>query len=244
MTATPIPRTLVLRISATWTSPCLTESRPAASRSTRAPSRSIASRGRRGIGGVIAGGPRAYWICPLVTRANRRPRRRRGARQTLQRFSATGRPDARPDERARRTRPWRASARRTKAPGRHDRHRGRRRRARGDDHGDRTCRAFRPRATPSVARPGRARRGVLDLPAALQGRRSASGRARLEILRETEDGFRIAEEDLRLRGEGEVLGVRQAGAPGFRLAWLEIHGDLLGARPQPGRGGAGGERGA
>ncbi|HLJ72097.1 MAG TPA: ATP-dependent DNA helicase RecG, partial [Roseiarcus sp.] len=39
-----------------------------------------------------------------------------------------------------------------------------------------------------------------------------AARARLEILRETEDGFRIAEEDLRLRGEGDVLGARQAGA--------------------------------
>jgi ATP-dependent DNA helicase RecG len=52
-------------------------------------------------------------------------------------------------------------------------------------------------------------------------------RARLEILRETEDGFRIAEEDLRLRGEGDVLGARQAGAPGFRFARLDIHGGLL-----------------
>ncbi len=54
-----------------------------------------------------------------------------------------------------------------------------------------------------------------------------TARARLEMLRETEDGFRIAEEDLRLRGEGDVLGARQAGAPGFRFARLEVHGGLL-----------------
>ncbi|MGQ4272896.1 ATP-dependent DNA helicase RecG [Terrihabitans sp. B22-R8] len=51
--------------------------------------------------------------------------------------------------------------------------------------------------------------------------------ARLKILRETEDGFRIAEEDLRLRGEGEVLGTRQSGLAATRLANVEIHGELL-----------------
>ncbi len=50
---------------------------------------------------------------------------------------------------------------------------------------------------------------------------------RLETLRATDDGFRIAEEDLKLRGEGDVLGARQAGAPGFRFARLEVHGGLL-----------------
>ena len=56
---------------------------------------------------------------------------------------------------------------------------------------------------------------------------SAHARARLAIMRETEDGFRIAEEDLRLRGAGEVLGTRQSGMPTFRLADLALHRDLL-----------------
>jgi len=56
-----------------------------------------------------------------------------------------------------------------------------------------------------------------------------TAKARLAIMRETEDGFRIAEEDLRLRGEGDVLGTRQSGMPGFRVARLELHGKLIGA---------------
>ncbi len=54
-----------------------------------------------------------------------------------------------------------------------------------------------------------------------------TAKARIAIMRETEDGFRIAEEDLRLRGEGDVLGTKQSGMPGFRLARLDVHGDLL-----------------
>ena len=54
-----------------------------------------------------------------------------------------------------------------------------------------------------------------------------TARARLSAMRETNDGFRIAEEDLRLRGEGEVLGVRQSGMPAFRIARPEVHGELL-----------------
>jgi ATP-dependent DNA helicase RecG len=54
-----------------------------------------------------------------------------------------------------------------------------------------------------------------------------TAKARLQILRETEDGFRIAEEDLRLRGGGEVLGKRQSGLPEFRVADLSVHADLL-----------------
>ncbi|MBY0613216.1 MAG: ATP-dependent DNA helicase RecG, partial [Beijerinckiaceae bacterium] len=53
--------------------------------------------------------------------------------------------------------------------------------------------------------------------------------ARLKVMRETEDGFRIAEEDLKLRGEGDVLGTRQSGSPGFRLANPTVHAALLAA---------------
>ncbi len=54
-----------------------------------------------------------------------------------------------------------------------------------------------------------------------------TGRRRLILLRDTEDGFLIADEDFRLRGGGDVLGTRQAGAPGFRLADPVAHEGLL-----------------
>ncbi len=53
------------------------------------------------------------------------------------------------------------------------------------------------------------------------------GRRRLKILRETEDGFRIAEEDLAMRGAGDLIGTAQAGLPRFRIADLESQAGLL-----------------
>jgi ATP-dependent DNA helicase RecG len=56
---------------------------------------------------------------------------------------------------------------------------------------------------------------------------SEMSKARLNVIRETTDGFRIAEEDLKLRGEGDVLGIRQSGLPGYRIARSEVHGQLI-----------------
>jgi ATP-dependent DNA helicase RecG len=55
---------------------------------------------------------------------------------------------------------------------------------------------------------------------------SETGRARLTMMRETNDGFRIAEEDLRLRGPGEILGTRQSGEQNFRVASPEDVAEL------------------
>ena len=56
---------------------------------------------------------------------------------------------------------------------------------------------------------------------------SKAGQARLEILRETEDGFLIAERDLELRGGGDLLGLRQSGLPDYRFADPAAHRDLI-----------------
>jgi len=62
-----------------------------------------------------------------------------------------------------------------------------------------------------------------------------NGLARLSIMRETEDGFRLAEEDLRLRGEGDILGKRQSGMPDFLFAEPSLHGGLLDMAAQEAR---------
>ena len=62
---------------------------------------------------------------------------------------------------------------------------------------------------------------------AYQGPLSETATARLKIMRESNDGFRLAEEDLRLRGPGEILGQRQSGMPEFAMVDLAYHGDLI-----------------
>jgi ATP-dependent DNA helicase RecG len=78
---------------------------------------------------------------------------------------------------------------------------------------------------------GRVGRGVKPSTCILlyKGPLGETAAARLQILRQTEDGFRIAEEDLRLRGPGDALGSAQSGFPDFRLADVLAHGELLAA---------------
>lgn len=64
---------------------------------------------------------------------------------------------------------------------------------------------------------------------------SPQARERLEVLVRESNGFRVAEEDLRLRGEGEVLGTRQSGLPSFRVARLEDRDLLAMAREEAAR---------
>ena len=81
------------------------------------------------------------------------------------------------------------------------------------------------------------------------GTLTETGRARLALMRETSDGFRIAEEDLRLRGPGEILGTRQSGEAMFRLASPEMVAELAPMATDDARllldrdGGLAGERG-
>ncbi|MEC9045473.1 MAG: helicase-related protein, partial [Pseudomonadota bacterium] len=56
---------------------------------------------------------------------------------------------------------------------------------------------------------------------------SETARIRLQTIRDSDDGFMIAEQDLKLRGSGELLGTRQSGLPEMKIANLAVHFDLL-----------------
>ena len=231
MTATPIPRTLVLAYFGDMDVSALREKPPGRKPiDTRALPLDRLDEVVAGVGRAIAAGQRAYWICPLVEESEELDVAAAEARaEALRHFfgDAVGLVQGRMKglekdaamERFQRGETKVLVATTVVEVG-------------VDvseatimvvEHAERFGLAQLHQLRGRVGR-GSARSSCLLLYRAPLGE---AARARLEILRESEDGFRIAEEDLRLRGEGEVLGVRQAGAPGFRVARLEVHGKLL-----------------
>ena len=231
LTATPIPRTLVLTFFGDMD---VSELREKPAGRQKIDTRTIPLSRLAEV--EDARGPRARRRPPRLLGVpagrgirNHRSRRRRGAlrgaEETLRRRGRSGpRPHARRRQGSRHGAVCRG---RDAASGGDHGDRGRRRRARSKRHGDRARRAFRPGAAASIARPHRPRRRTLDLSPALQGaaradrqsppRHPARDRRRLSHRRR---GFA-------LRGEGDVLGTRQSGMPGFHIARIEFHGKLL-----------------
>ena len=119
---------------------------------------------------------------------------------------------------------------RARRPRRDDRDRGRRRRPERDDHDRAGGRPLRPRPAPPAPRSGGARRGAVVLPARLAGEARSSPRRpteRLEAMVATTDGFELAERDLEIRGEGQLLGARQSGYSDLRFVRLRRDQALL-----------------
>jgi ATP-dependent DNA helicase RecG len=231
MTATPIPRSLVLTYFGDMDVSILDEKPPGRTPiDTRVISLERLEEVIAGIGRAVASGARAYWVCPLVEESEESDLAAAAERaEALRAFfgGAVGLVHGRikgPEKDAAMERFQRGETKVLVATTVIEV---------GVDvpeasimvieHAERFGLAQLHQLRGRVGR-GAARSTCLLL---YKGPLGPAGRARLEILRETEDGFRIAEEDLRLRGEGDVLGVKQSGAPGFRLAQVEHHGDLL-----------------
>ena len=237
MTATPIPRTLTMTVYGYMEVSRLDESPPGRLPvATRiVPLERIGDVVRR-LQGAIAAGARAYWVCPLVEEGSdemQRPEDRRSA--------------------ARERHLWLREHFGERVGLVHGRMKGKEKDAvmqafqRGEldvlvattvvevgiDVAEASIMVIEQAEQFGLAQlhqlRGRVGRGQARSSCLLLYREPLSDMAsrRLQLLRETEDGFRIAEEDLRLRGPGELLGTRQSGAPDFRLAHPWYHQELL-----------------
>ena len=231
MTATPIPRTLVLTCFGDMDVSRLTE-KPAGRKPVKTVSASLDRLDEiiARVGAAVREGQKVYWVCPLVEESEKIDlaaveERHRVLEQILQlRISLVhGRMSA--DEKdaamtAFKTGETRILVATTVIEV-------------GVDVPDSTIMVIEHAERFGLAQlhqlRGRVGRG--DKPSSCvllyKGPLGETAQARLNIMRETNDGFLIAEEDLRLRGGGEILGTRQSGTPGFRIAQVEHHADLM-----------------
>jgi ATP-dependent DNA helicase RecG len=231
LTATPIPRTLAMTAYADLDVSVIDELPPG-----RTPVATVALANTRRaeiverIRSACAEGRQAYWVCTLIEESDLL--QAQAAEATFAELTAAlagirvgfvhGRMKPAEKQAACSVQGGRDRVARC-----HDRDRGRRRRAEcePDDHRER--RAPRPGPTAPVARSGRPRQREIQLCTFVPAALSASARQRLDVLRESSDGFRIAEKDLELRGPGEVLGTRQTGQLAMRIADLARDAALL-----------------
>ena len=232
MTATPIPRTLLLTQWGEMDVTRLTE-KPGGRLPIRTTLHSLGTLPDvlEAVARKLEEGAQVYWVCPLVAESEELDVA--AAEERLRAVGGAVR------------RPRRAGARPADQRGARGGAGGFRRRARaaaGGDHGGGGGRRRAARLRVMVIEHAE-RFGLAQLHQ-LRGRvgRGAeasfclllhedwvneTARRRLTLLRDTEDGFLIADEDFRLRGGGDLLGTRQAGAPGFRLADPVEHEGLL-----------------
>ena len=216
MTATPIPRTLLLSVHGDLDVSQLTE-KPAGRKpvATRAVPQDRLEDIVEGLHRALREGAQVYWVCPAVDSETARDmaaaeERAAHLRQTFgERVGLVhGRLSGAEKDAA-----IAAFTARNLDPRRDHRDRGRRQRPGGDRDDHRKRGDVRPRSASSVARPrwpGSAQSSCVLL---YKAPLSETAKSRLDILRQVEDGFVIAEEDLRLRGGGEILDHARAAIP-------------------------------
>jgi ATP-dependent DNA helicase RecG len=254
MTATPIPRSLQLTQYGEMDASQIDELPPGRQPiETRVTAIERLDEVVEALGRHLAANGQAYWVCPLVEGSETGDEAAAELRATMLRArfgSGVGLVHGRMKPAEKDAVMAEFCGWPPRSAGGDDGDRSRRRCAQRDADDHRGSGTLWFGAVAPIARAGRAWAGAVGVPVAAREDLSETAKARLKLMRETNDGFRIAEEDLRLRGAGEILGVRQSGEAAFRLADPERTAKFVAVARDDARllldrdGGLAGERGA